>query len=82
MERTGWMATRRKISEGDGEGVRRRTGERKGRGIGVGVGVAPGGTEVMGVTMTGGRERGRDELSRTMTDNQGSGRMDGAVDGI
>lgn len=80
MERTGWMATRRKIGEGDEEGVPRRIGERERRGKGVEV--APGGTEVMGVTMTGGRKRGRDELSRTMTDNQGSGSGNGAVDGI
>jgi len=80
MERRGWMGTRRKIREGDGEGVRRRIGERERRGIGVGV--APGGTEVMAVTMRGGRERGRDGLSRMMTDNQGSGSRSGAVDGI
>ena len=80
MERRGWTATRRKIGEGDGEGVWRRIGERERRGKGVAV--APGGTEVMGVTMRGGIERGRDGLSRTMTDNQGSGRMDGAVDRI
>jgi len=80
MERTGWRATRRKIREGDGEGVRRRIGERER--IGKGVAVAPGGTEVMAVTMTGGRERGRDALSRMMTDNQGSGSRNGAVDGI
>jgi len=74
------MATRRKISEGDGEGVPRRIGERERRGKGVGV--APGGTEVMGVTMRGGIERGQDGLSRMMTDNQDSGSRNGAVDGI